>query len=123
MLTLVNDERAKAGCGALRTESSLQAAAQAHATDMVRRTFFDHVNPDGESPSDRARRAGFDGGAGENIAVGQPGPAEVVQGWMNSPGHRSNILDCSSTLTGVGYDPREVMERYSPGSWVQMFSR
>lgn len=111
---LTNVERAKAGCGALRTEAKLAAAALAHSRDMVARNYFSHTSPDGKGPGARATAAGYANWSGENIAKGYPSAAAVVKGWMNSPGHRANILNCSSESTGVGYDPRQNM-------WTQMF--
>ncbi|HZB51602.1 MAG TPA: CAP domain-containing protein, partial [Mycobacteriales bacterium] len=111
---LTNVERAKAGCGALRIDSRLTTAAQAHSTDMVDRDYFSHTSPDGEGPGDRAAAAGYDRWSGENIAAGYPTAAAVVQGWMNSAGHKANILNCQSKATGVGYDARRNM-------WTQMF--
>lgn len=111
---LTNVERAKAGCGAVRVDSRLAAAAQAHSRDMVDRDYFSHTSPDGKGPGDRASAAGYQRWSGENIAAGYPTPAAVVQGWMNSPGHKANILNCQSKATGVGYDARRNM-------WTQMF--
>jgi uncharacterized protein YkwD len=111
---LTNVERAKAGCGAVRTEPKLAAAALAHSRDMVDRDYFSHSSPDGKGPGDRATAAGYPNWSGENIAKGYPDAAAVVQGWMNSPGHKANILNCSSKATGVGYDARQNM-------WTQMF--
>ena len=101
MLALVNTERAAAGCGALVADRGLAALALAHSADMRDRHFFDHVNPDGLDPFQRAERAGVTARA-ENIAYGQPDAAAVMTAWMNSPGHRANILDCSLTRLGVG---------------------
>lgn len=111
---LTNVERAKAGCGALRVDAKLTAAAEAHSKDMVDRDYFSHTSPDGKGPGDRAAAAGYRRWSGENIAAGYPTPEAVVQGWMNSPGHKANILNCQSKATGVGYDERENM-------WTQMF--
>jgi uncharacterized protein YkwD len=111
---LTNIERAKAGCGALRVDARLAAAAQAHSKDMVDRDYFSHTSPDGKGPGDRAAAAGYQRWSGENIAAGYPTAAAVVQGWMNSPGHKANIVNCQSKATGVGYDARRNM-------WTQMF--
>jgi uncharacterized protein YkwD len=111
---LVNAERAKAGCAPVKTDARLAAAALAHSRDMVDRNYFSHTSPDGKGPGDRAAAAGYPSWSGENIAAGYPTPAEVVQGWMNSPGHKANILNCQSKATGVGFDPRQNM-------WTQMF--
>jgi uncharacterized protein YkwD len=110
----VNIERAKAGCPPVRVDSRLAAAALAHSEDMVDRNYFSHTSPDGEGPGERAAAAGYPQWSGENIAKGYPTPAAVMEGWMNSPGHRANILNCDSKSTGVGYDPRQNM-------WTQMF--
>jgi uncharacterized protein YkwD len=122
VLTLTNAERAKAGCGPLRTNSALVKAAEAHASDMVDHHYFAHDSQDGRSPFDRMKAAGFKGGTmGENIAVGYTSPAAVVKGWMDSPGHRANILNCSYTMLGVGYDSGQVKSEWGNGSWVQDF--
>ena len=99
MLALVNAERAAAGCGALSADSGLASVARAHSADMRDRGFFDHVNLDGLDPFDRADRAGI-GARAENIAYGQPDAAAVMDAWMNSSGHRANILNCSLTSPG-----------------------
>lgn len=115
VITLVNDQRAAAGVHALRFDPSLARAAQAHAEDMLARNYFDHVSPDGRRFSDRAAAAGYQGFAtGENIAQGQRSAAEVMNGWMNSPGHRRNILSSDSNEIGIG-----VAER----TWVQVFGK
>jgi uncharacterized protein YkwD len=69
---------------------------------MRDRNFFDHTNPDGLDPFQRAAKAGITAMWAENIAQGQATPAEVMTDWMNSPGHRANILDCKLTTLGVG---------------------
>jgi uncharacterized protein YkwD len=115
VIALVNDQRAKAGVPALRFDPALARAAHAHAADMVARDYFDHVSPDGKRFSDRAAAAGYQGFAtGENIAQGQRSAAEVMNGWMNSAGHRRNILSSGSNEIGVG-----VVER----TWVQVFGK
>lgn len=111
---LTNVERAKAGCAALRVEPKLQAAAQLHSKDMVDRSYFSHTSPEGKGPGDRAAAQGYPSWSGENIAAGYRTPVEVVRAWMNSAGHRANILNCRSTSTGVGYDSRT-------STWTQMF--
>lgn len=122
VLALTNQERAKAGCGPLRTNSALTKAAQAHASDMVDQHYFAHDSLDGRSPFDRMKAAGFKGGAmAENIAVGYSSPSAVVTGWMNSQGHRANILNCTYTMIGIGYDSGQVKPDWGSGSWVQDF--
>ncbi len=99
----MNKERASAGCGALTVNPILVAVARAHSKDMAVRGYFDHNSPDGKSPFDRMRDAGYKGGLmGENIAAGQPTPAAVMDAWMNSPGHRANILNCGYKVIGIG---------------------
>lgn len=103
VVSLTNAERAKNGCGALTVDSRLQAAAQGHSDDMVARNFFDHTDPSGRSPGDRITAAGYRWSTyGENIAYGQRTPAAVMSAWMNSSGHRANILNCKFRNIGVG---------------------
>ncbi|MER6332089.1 sigma-70 family RNA polymerase sigma factor [Streptomyces sp. NPDC001034] len=103
VVALVNKERASAGCAPLTEDPRLQQAAQAHSDDMAARHFFDHVNPDGADPGQRITAAGYRWSAyGENIAMGQQSPASVMDAWMNSSGHRANILNCSFKNIGVG---------------------
>jgi uncharacterized protein YkwD len=102
VLDLTNTERAKAGCGALRSDSRLAAAAQGHSADMAKRNYFSHDTPEGTSPWDRIKAAGYANPGAENIAYGYRTPADVMTGWMNSPGHRANILNCDFTTLGVG---------------------
>ncbi|WP_405055830.1 CAP domain-containing protein [Kribbella sp. NBC_01505] len=122
---LTNKARQDNGCGPLRLDSSLVEAAGKHASDMVRRHYMAHTNPDDQDPGDRMRAAGYNGSSwGENIAAGQATAQQVVDGWMNSDkGHRENILNCKFNLLGVGYDPGRVKSNYGPGSWVQNFGR
>ncbi|WP_236833285.1 CAP domain-containing protein [Blastococcus sp. KM273128] len=98
---LVNAERAAAGCGPVAADDGLAAVARAHSTAMRDRGFFDHVDPDGLDPIDRADRGGVAARA-ENIARGQADPSAVMTSWMASPGHRANILNCGLTRLGVG---------------------
>jgi len=101
---LVNEERAKAGLAPLTLESKLSDVARAHSKDMAINTFFDHTNLRGESPFDRMHSAGITyRTAGENIAAGQVSAEEVMISWMNSPGHRANILNPDFKYIGVGY--------------------
>ncbi|MGW4435334.1 CAP domain-containing protein [Streptomyces sp. NPDC004596] len=102
VLKLVNEERAKVGCSALSANSSLTALAEAFSDDMAARGFFDHTDPDGATPWDRAAKAGITDLGGENIARGQADAAAVMEAWMNSPGHRANILNCDFKTLGVG---------------------
>lgn len=104
VLELVNAERAKYGLAALTWDNKLADVARAHSRDMAERNFFSHNNPDGKTPFDRIKAAGINySSAGENIAAGQKTPEEVVEAWMNSEGHRANILNASFKKLGVGY--------------------
>jgi uncharacterized protein YkwD len=102
ILGLVNQERAKAGCRPLKEDSSLDSLAKNFSDEMASRGFFDHTDPDGKTPWDRADAAGVQQLGGENIARGQADPQAVMEAWMNSAGHRANILNCDYTRLGVG---------------------
>ncbi|GLW70874.1 hypothetical protein Kpho02_31730 [Kitasatospora phosalacinea] len=103
VLELVNSERAKAGCGPVAANAKLATAALRHSEDMAARNFFDHTNPDGAGPQQRIDAVGYAwSGWGENIARGQKDAAAVMDSWMNSSGHRANILNCKFTELGVG---------------------
>lgn len=112
VVALVNKERAAAGCGPLAENAQLDKAAQGHSDDMAARNFFDHTNPDGADPGQRITAAGYRWSTyGENIARGQQTPQSVMDSWMNSPGHRANILNCSFKDIGVG------VHKGSGGPW------
>jgi uncharacterized protein YkwD len=99
----VNQHRVSVGCPELDWNGDVGAVAQAHSEDMVARDYFDHVNPDGDSPFDRLRDAGISySAAAENIAYGYSSADAVLAGWLASPGHRANIENCSLTEHGVG---------------------
>ncbi|MDT9690888.1 CAP domain-containing protein [Streptomyces sp. P9(2023)] len=102
VVRLVNEERAKVGCSAVRSDADLAKLAGAFSEDMAARGFFDHTDPDGDTPWERARQAGVEGLGAENIARGQADAAAVMESWMNSDGHRANILNCDYTTLGVG---------------------
>ncbi|TXS53794.1 CAP domain-containing protein [Streptomyces sp. uw30] len=102
VLRLVNDERAQVGCSPVAANSSLADLAQDFSEDMAQRGFFDHTDPNGASPWDRAAKAGIADLGGENIARGQADAAAVMEAWMNSPGHKANILNCDFKTLGVG---------------------
>ncbi|MFI0241211.1 CAP domain-containing protein [Streptomyces sp. NPDC016845] len=102
VLALVNQERSKVGCSPVTADSGLAALATAFSEDMAARGFFDHTDPDGATPWDRAEKAGVSDLGGENIARGQGDAAAVMEAWMNSPGHKANILNCDYKTLGVG---------------------
>ena len=107
VIDLTNEARAAGGCGPLSNDPLLHKAALAHSVDMSENEYFDHFSLDGSNPGDRIARAGYDfRGWAENIAWGYPTAEAVVNGWMNSPGHRSNILNCGFTEVGIGFYDR-----------------
>jgi uncharacterized protein YkwD len=116
VLALLNTEREAVGCGSLVADGRLAAVARAHSADMRARGFFDHVDPDGVGPFDRAEAAGLTARA-ENIARGQQDAAGVVADWMSSPGHRASILNCTLTSVGIG-----VAEGSGGPWWTQLFA-
>jgi|GEM_PF-1529945 len=118
VLALTNAERAKVGCPALTVDTRLAVAAQAHGEDMAAHNYFDHNSLDGETAFERITDAGYAySAAAENIAAGQTTPALVLAGWMASPGHRANILNCSLAQIGIGYATGGSYGFY----WVQDF--
>ena len=101
---LANEARQREGRGALQCDAAGTLAARAHSQDMCDQDYFSHTGRDGSSAGDRLRRAGARfGGWGENIAWGQDDAQEVHRTWMNSPGHRSNILGGGYGRIGVGF--------------------
>ncbi|MGM0884562.1 MAG: CAP domain-containing protein [Bacillota bacterium] len=113
VLQLVNSQRTKAGLGSLSMDDKLANMAMVKAQDMIQNNYFDHNSPTYGSPFDMMRQFQITyRAAGENIAKGQSSPEQVMNDWMNSPGHRANILNSSFTKIGVAY--------YN-GAWVQEF--
>jgi uncharacterized YkwD family protein len=113
VLQLVNQERNKAGLSALTMDNGLTKAALAKAQDMYKNNYFDHNSPTYGSPFDMMKKFGVNfNAAGENIAKGQTSPQQVMKDWMNSEGHRANILNSSYTKIGIAQYNRE---------WVQEF--
>ncbi|WP_316527679.1 CAP domain-containing protein [Kitasatospora brasiliensis] len=118
VVDLVNVQRAKAGCGPVSSEPRLASAAQSHSDDMADRNYFDHASPEGEHADHRIEAAGYSWSTwGENIARGQKDPAAVMDAWMNSPGHRANILNCAFDQLGVG-----VRTGTNGPWWTQVFA-
>jgi len=118
VLTLTNAERQKAGLQPCQgNDSSLNRSARAKSEDMAANNYFSHDSPTYGDPFAMMRNFGVQyQSAGENIAKGQPTPQEVVKAWMDSPGHRANILNGSYTHLGVGY----VANNGQP-CWTQQF--
>lgn len=113
IVTLVNKERAAAGLAPVSALDSLNKVAAAKATDMRTNNYFSHTSPTYGSPFDMMSAFGVTyQAAGENIAMGQKTPQEVMTAWMNSPGHKANILSANFNYIGVGFD-----NNY----WVQEF--
>jgi uncharacterized protein YkwD len=104
VVTLVNDVRTKRGCEPLRVVPTLVEAAEGHSSDMAERDYFDHTTPDGVGFAERIVAAGYPNPGAENIARGQRSATQVMNSWMESDGHRANILNCQLTAIGVGLD-------------------
>ena len=119
----VNDLRRASGRQSLAASSLLDAAAQAHAEDMLRRAYYDHRSPDGQTVKERVREAGEFRAkrVAENIAKGLFTPDEMVRRWMNSSGHRGNILWSRATEMGSGVAFGENDNGFEV-VWVQVFS-
>ena len=101
-LDLINAERAQHGCPPLALNSQLNQAAMRQSEAMARQHFFDHKDPDGTTPGQRVRDTGYIFQMmGENIEAGTDTAEEAVRVWMNSPGHRANILTCAYKETGL----------------------
>jgi uncharacterized protein YkwD len=101
-----NTHRASAGCPPVQADPRLTAAAQAHSDDMANRNYFSHTTPEGITFGARIKAAGYPSPGGENIAKGQATARDVMAAWMDSDGHRENILRCTFTTIGVGYNAR-----------------
>ena len=118
VLDLVNAERTKRGISALTLDSNISNVATKKSQDMVNKNYFDHTSPTYGSPFDMMKQFGISyRTAGENIAKGQKTPQEVVTAWMNSEGHRKNILNPNFTNLGVGIAKDSKGTTY----WTQMF--
>jgi uncharacterized protein YkwD len=102
VLTLVNAERRKAGCAPVRLDPRLTAAALGHSRQMADKNFFSHTSPNGATFVDRIKAQGYPRPRSENIAAGNTTAAATMKQWMNSPGHRANILDCKAKDMGLG---------------------
>ncbi|MCX4776050.1 CAP domain-containing protein [Streptomyces sp. NBC_01264] len=103
VLALVNKERAAVGCPVLTVNEKLTKAAQDHSEDMAAHSNMSHTGSDGSDPGQRITRAGYQWRTyAENVAYGYPTAAKVMEGWMNSPGHKRNILDCNVKEIGIG---------------------
>jgi len=110
VICVINKQRTRRGQRALRLNARLSEAARRHTVDMVKHSYFDHVSKSGADIVDRLTRTGYMRGArswtvGENLAWGagtRSTPAQIVNAWMNSPGHRANILQRRFREIGIG---------------------
>lgn len=118
VIKLVNSERAKNGLPALKANWQVSRVARYKSQDMIDKNYFSHTSPTYGSPFRMLETFGVSfSAAGENIAMGQRTPSEVMNAWMGSPGHRNNILSPSFTEIGVGL-AKSANGRYY---WTQMF--
>jgi len=130
VLQLVNEARARgARCGErsfepvapVKLSGTLASVAFGHATDMAQHNYFEHVDLAGHSPADRVRAVGYQERlVGENIAYGPKSAEEVVQGWLDSPGHCENIMDSRFAEMGIAYAPGHASKRGL--YWVQLLA-
>src|SRR3954471_16412641 len=118
VLKIVNEQRHSAGLKPLEMDWELERVARVKSQDMADKGYFSHQSPTYGSPFDMMKQFGISfKTAGENIASGQRTPQEVMQSWMNSQGHRENILKPEYTHIGVGYCAGGSMGHM----WTQMF--
>jgi uncharacterized protein YkwD len=121
VIRLVNVERGKAGCGSVKLNTALRTAIRLHVKELGSHgnLYISHVSDDGRTFVDRAKAQGYDDPGGENVARGQRDATDVMNSWMNSAGHRANILNCGFKAIGVG------VTRGVDGTlvWGQLFGR
>ena len=129
VLALINAERAKQGCGPLQVDAKLSQAAARESHDMVTKHFFSHTEPDGTTPGARVKDTGYNYQMiGENIEVNTDAPQDAVTAWMNSPGHRANILTCAFRETGIAVAvqddniPVDGVPHAYKAYWTQVFA-
>ena len=116
--SLVNEERAKVGAQVLTRNNTLDRASFVHSQDMLKYDFQSHTGSNGSSPSDRAKGQGHSGYVGENIHTTH-GAFNAMQAWMNSYGHRQNLLNSDHVEMGFGYDSLNDLDN---GKWTQLFA-
>jgi uncharacterized protein YkwD len=104
LVDATNRARVRAGCQELRVDSRLVSAARGHSVDMHERGFYSHINPDGQTPTDRAAAEGYEARVGENIAFGLVSADLVINTWSTLHDEKSKMLDCKFTAIGVGAD-------------------
>jgi uncharacterized protein YkwD len=123
VLRLTNEHRASIGVGSLRMVQSLRQVARGHSRHMRKdvHSFFAHTNPEGHSPGMRLTANGVPWEVmAENIGAGALTPQAVVQGWLDSPGHRKNLENPRYTRIGVGWQPGGPGD--DPDYWTQVFA-
>lgn len=119
VVNLVNQQRSARGLQVLKSDSRLARLAQLKAEDMAKKGYFSHTSPTYGSAFDMMKAAGYSyRTAGENIAKGQKTAETVMRGWMNSSGHRANILSTGYKKIGVGY----ALDASGTPHWVQIFA-
>ncbi len=126
MIAMVNQERAVAGLKSVIECFALDQSAVSHSQDMSTRDFFDHTNPYSKTHADRIRSTGYMSNSkrrwtGENIAKGFVDVASVMVAWMESPGHRANILNPIFTHLGIGFVSTGPDSIYDGFIWTQDF--
>ncbi|WP_034275697.1 CAP domain-containing protein [Haloechinothrix halophila] len=104
VVRLVNEVRADHGCDAVTVDERIERAASKHSTDMAERNYFSHDTPEGVGFAERIEDEGYSSPGAENIAKGYRTAEDVMDGWMNSDGHRANILNCDLNTIGIGLD-------------------
>lgn len=114
VIDLVNQARSDAGCDPVKVDQRLNRAAAKHSVDMAERNYFSHDTPEGEDFAERIRAEGYPSPGAENIAQGQRNARTVMEAWMQSEGHRNNILNCELSAIGVGFAREEFV-------WTQDF--
>lgn len=123
MLDRINTLRQATGLESLEMDPRLNTAAQAHAQDMLARTYYNHVSPEGTTPRRRVQAAGFAADlVAENIAAGQTSVDDALGAWLHSTGHRKNLMDARITHIGIGMAVGSYDSRYRV-LWVQDFGR
>lgn len=104
VVELTNEQRREHGCDDVTWDAELAVPAQEHSQDMADNDFMGHIGSDGRDPGQRVADSDYPGRyRAENVAAGYETPRDVVEGWMNSDGHRANILNCELRDIGVGY--------------------
>jgi uncharacterized protein YkwD len=124
ILQAMNRQRAAYGLAPLRSDERLARAAGDRISDMFHKSYFDHVSPDGIQPFSWIRQRGYGfATAGENLAAGYPSAEAVVNGWMNSPGHRANILSREFADVGIAVAPGSPTNRMRGPTYVALYAR